>query len=201
MASQKRVVTAHWLNDIIKMKLLRPPWKAVHFPLPPVQLTDCTKMDVTITGFTDTERDYVKDMIEYAGAKYSSSFTKKNSVIICKAFQGDKYKTSKDWKIPAVSISWLNDVLFGPEDVSGKVNSSVYKRFSVEEEDLGIRTELVSHLLEAWKEPVMVNRDTYYKYREKERQSKRSLNYDQTILAPDRKKMKFDPRILFEKVT
>ncbi len=31
----RRLVTAPWLSDIISRKKVMPPWKAVHFPLPP----------------------------------------------------------------------------------------------------------------------------------------------------------------------
>ena len=31
----KRLVTIRWLNDIVARKKVCPPWKAVHFPLPP----------------------------------------------------------------------------------------------------------------------------------------------------------------------
>lgn len=30
----KRLVTAHWLNDVFVLRKVLPPWKAVHFPLP-----------------------------------------------------------------------------------------------------------------------------------------------------------------------
>ena len=30
----KRLVTVFWLNDIVVKKIVLPPWKAVHFPLP-----------------------------------------------------------------------------------------------------------------------------------------------------------------------
>lgn len=30
----KRLVTVFWLNDIVAKKVVLPPWKAVHFPLP-----------------------------------------------------------------------------------------------------------------------------------------------------------------------
>jgi len=202
LSSQRRLVTAHWLNDIITAKKLRPPWRGVHFPLPAVQRTDCSDMSFTVTGFKDQQRDYVKDMIEQAGATYTSSFSRDNSVIICKAFSGEKHKTSLVWKVPAVSISWLNDVLFGSEDVTEKVHSSVYRKLTELEEDLGIRPELVSDLLEAWKKPVFVTNETFYSYKERQRKmgaGKRSLDYDQAILTPDRKKVKIDPRALFEK--
>ena len=34
LRDQKRVVTVFWLNDIVVKKVVIPPWKAIHFPLP-----------------------------------------------------------------------------------------------------------------------------------------------------------------------
>jgi len=31
----KRLVTIEWVNDTVLRKKVMPPWKAVHFPLPP----------------------------------------------------------------------------------------------------------------------------------------------------------------------
>ena len=209
LATGRRVVTCYWLNDIITSKKFRPPWRAVHFPLPAVQQTDTARMELAITGFEEQERDYVKDMIEMAGAVYTPGFSRANTAIICKAFTGDKYRGALGWKIPAVSISWLNDVLFGPEDVSlsPKLQSSVYRQISSEaQENIGIKEELVTDLLEAWKVPILVNNETYFKFKEKEKtrlaRGKRALEVDyyQTILTPDRKKTRLDPRALFEKV-
>ena len=206
VAGGRRVVTAFWLNDIITSKKLSPPWRAVHFPLPSVQQTDTANMELTITGFEEQERDYVKDMIQMAGAVYTPGFTKANTAIICKSFTGEKYRYSLEWKIPAVSIAWLNDVLFGREDVSQKLQSPVYRKISPGQENIGIKEELVADLLEAWKVPIYVNNDTYYKFKEKEKarlsRGKRTLeDYDQTILTPDRKKVRLDPRALFVKVS
>ena len=202
-----RAVTAYWLNDIITLKNLRPPWRAVHFPLPAEQQTDTSRMKLAITGFEDQERDYVKDMIGLAGAGYTSGFSRENTAIICKAFEGPKYRVSLDWEIPAVSISWLNEVLFSSEDVSKKLQSSDYRKINDSQENLGIKEDLVSYLLEAWKVPIFVNKDTYYKFKEKEKarlsRGKRSLeqDYDQTILTPDRKRVRLDPRALFDQVS
>ena len=30
----KRLITVHWLNDIVVRKKVLAPWKAIHFPLP-----------------------------------------------------------------------------------------------------------------------------------------------------------------------
>ena len=34
MRDGKRLVTVFWLNDIVVKKVVIPPWKAIHFPLP-----------------------------------------------------------------------------------------------------------------------------------------------------------------------
>ena len=30
----KRLITVYWLNDVVVLRKVVPPWKAVHFPLP-----------------------------------------------------------------------------------------------------------------------------------------------------------------------
>ena len=40
-------------------------------------------MIITITGFIDRNRDWVKDMIQMTGAKYTGYFTRHNHVIVC----------------------------------------------------------------------------------------------------------------------
>ena len=67
----KRLVTAYWLNDTIVKKKVNPPWKAVHFPLPANFEPPCTNMILTMTGFEDRDRDFVRDMIKMAGATYT----------------------------------------------------------------------------------------------------------------------------------
>merc|ERR1719458_1057681 len=68
----KRLVTAFWLNDTVVRKKVLPPWKAIHFPLPANFEPPCVNMILTLTGFEDRDRDYVKEMIKTAGATYTS---------------------------------------------------------------------------------------------------------------------------------
>lgn len=43
-------------------------------------------MILTMTGFEGRDRDWVKEMINIAGAKYTSYFTKHNHAIVCKRY-------------------------------------------------------------------------------------------------------------------
>jgi len=47
----------------------------------------CENMILTLTGFEDRDRDWVKAMITMSGAKYTSYFTKHNHAIICRRFE------------------------------------------------------------------------------------------------------------------
>ena len=52
-------------------------------------------------------------MIKIAGDTYTGYFTKRNHAFICKRPVGEKYEKAREWRVPSVSIQWLNDVLFG----------------------------------------------------------------------------------------
>jgi hypothetical protein len=56
-------------------------------------------MILTLTGFEDRDRDWVKDMIVLSGAKYTSYFTKHNHAIICKRYAVEKFffKSCRGW--------------------------------------------------------------------------------------------------------
>merc|ERR1719450_154352 len=96
------------------------------------------------------------------GATYTAFFTKQNDAIICKEPKGEKYRKSLDWKVPAVSISWLIDVLFSKKNVADKLDELKYKNFNSEKEPLQISSKLVSNLLTGWKNPIVITRQVYY---------------------------------------
>ena len=85
MREGKRLVTVYWLNDIILRKKVTPPWKAVHFPLPPNFSPPCENFLLCMTGFEGRDRDWIKDMIQMVGAKYTGCFSKHNHAIICQS--------------------------------------------------------------------------------------------------------------------
>jgi len=163
-AEGKRLVSAYWLNDTVVRKKVLPPWKAIHFPLPANFEPPCNNMILTLTGFEDRDRDYVKDMIKIAGATYTGYFTKHNHAIICKRPVGEKFEKAREWRVPAVSIQWLNDVLFGSANAAQSMNNPRYQQFKPEE-PLRIDYSLVQHLIAAWKIPIRVTPETYQKFK------------------------------------
>ena len=160
----KRLVTAYWLNDTIVKRKVLPPWKAVHFPLPANFEPPCTNMILTLTGFEERDRDFVKDMIKMAGATYTGYFSKHNHAIICKRPMGEKFEKAREWRVPAVSVAWLNDVLFGSSNAAQSMNNPRYQQFK-SDEPLRIDYNLIPHLIQAWKSPIRISPETYQRFK------------------------------------
>ena len=171
----KRLVTVYWLNDVVVLRKVVPPWKGVHFPLPANFDEPCKHMILTITGFEGRDRDWVKDMIKLSGAKYTSYFTRHNHAIICKTAEGPKYNKAKDWKVPTVSVQWLNEVLFGNVNGAQVMNNPKFQNFKLED-PFKMEYALVPNLIAAWKHPIGVTRETYQKFKANPPRSKRKAD-------------------------
>ena len=168
----KRLVTVYWLNDVVVLRKVVPPWKGVHFPLPANFDEPCKHMILTLTGFEGRDRDWVKDMIKLSGAKYTSYFTRHNHAIICKSTEGEKYIKAKEWKVPTVSVQWLNEVLFGNVNGAQVMNNPKFQNFKLED-PFKMEYALVPNLIAAWKHPIGVTRETYQKFKANPPRSKR----------------------------
>ena len=199
-----RLVTAHWLNDVITVKKMAAPWKGVHLPLPRAggRGSDISSMRICVTGFEGLDRDYVKDMIEMAGAEYTACLTRDNTAIVCREAAGEKFRKSSEWNIPAVSIKWLNEALFSRENVADKLTDPLFRNFDKHKQPLGVSSKLVSSYLRSWKNVIEVTKSDYYEYKQRQSSAavKRSLGLDDRILTPGGKRRKLDPRSLFDKV-
>lgn len=65
----KRCVTIVWLSDVIQRKQVLPPWTALHLPNIYLDTSPAGKHLISITGFEGVDRQRVKQMIRYTGAK------------------------------------------------------------------------------------------------------------------------------------
>ena len=99
----------------------------------------CNNMILTLTGFKD------RDMIIIARDTYTGYFTKHNHAVICKRPAGKKFENAREWKFPAVSMHWLNDVLFRSAIAAQSMNNPRYQQFKPEE-PLRIDYSLVQHV-------------------------------------------------------
>ena len=77
---------------------------------------------------------------------------------------GEKFEKAREWRVPAVSIQWLNDVLFGSANAAQSMNNPRYQQFKPEE-PLRIDYNLVPHLIQSWKIPIRISPETYQKFK------------------------------------
>lgn len=70
----KRCVTIVWLSDVIQRKQVLPPWTALHLPNIYLDTSPASKHLISITGFEGFERQRIKQMIQFTGAKVINNF-------------------------------------------------------------------------------------------------------------------------------
>ena len=75
--------------------------------------------------------------------------------------EGDKYKKAKEWKVPSVSIQWLNDVFFGNMNAVQCMNNPKYQNFRLDD-PFKIEYTLVGNLMNAWKNPIRVTPVSFF---------------------------------------
>ncbi|XP_029444318.1 PAX-interacting protein 1 [Rhinatrema bivittatum] len=157
MRERKRCITAHWLNIVLKKKKMVPPFRALHFPVAfPPGGKPCSQHIISVTGFTDSDRDDLKLMAYLAGSKYTGYLCRSNTILICKEPNGLKYEKAKEWRIPCVNAQWLCDILLGNFEALRQMQHNRYTVFNLQE-PLAPSHHLISNLLDAWRVPVKVS--------------------------------------------
>ena len=113
-----RMVTAHWLNDVLQKKSLFVPNLAIHYPTPfepnePDKLP-LAKALITITGFDGIERARLRYMIRSLGGKYSGHLGRWHTHLIAReSGTSEKYLKAFEWAIPIVNGLWLSELFLG----------------------------------------------------------------------------------------
>ena len=113
-----RMVTAHWLNDVLQRKKLFVPNMAIHYPAlyspsEPEKLP-LTKHFVTMTGFEGLERARIRYMIRSLGGNYSGHLGRWHTHLIAReSGSSEKYIKALEWSIPIVNGLWLSELFLG----------------------------------------------------------------------------------------
>ncbi|XP_054168214.1 PAX-interacting protein 1-like [Oppia nitens] len=155
----KRCVTVYWINEVMATKKMFPPIKFYHLPHSFGDIKPCKNHIITMSNFEGEERLRIKEMILKTGAKYTSYLTQKNSVIICKRLEGNKYKKAVEWRLAIVNTLWLHDVLFG--QLEPLQLSSIHKKYQNFDSKTPLRIEYstVQQMMNPWRQPVRVSED------------------------------------------
>ncbi|KAM9669230.1 LOW QUALITY PROTEIN: PAX-interacting protein 1-like [Dama dama] len=148
---RKRCITAHWLNMVLKKKKLVPPHRALHFPLAfPLGDKPCSQHIISMTGFVDSDRDDLKQMVYLAGAKYTGYLCHSNTILICREPTGLTYEKAKEWQIPRMNVKWLGDILLGNFEALQQTQYGCYTAFGLQD-PFAPTPHLMVNLLDAWR--------------------------------------------------
>ncbi|XP_034939665.1 PAX-interacting protein 1-like [Chelonus insularis] len=162
----KRCVNAHWLSDIVSKQQVLPPWHALHFPIPfDVTEKPCPNHNISFSGFEGEERTKIKAMFDAIGVKYTTYFSRHNTILICRKPEGPKYKKAKEWQIPVVNAQWITDILCGQLNALHQIDTPKYQQFSLSN-PFRLDYSIIPHLMAAWKMPINITQESYDKVKQ-----------------------------------
>lgn len=156
----KRCVTDYWLSDVISKKSMTPPWLAIHFPIPyRIDNLPCQHFQISIVNFGINEGHIIKAMIELVGGGHViKEVTSRTDVVISLKLEGELVEKALAMNKPVVNVQWLNDILFGAKLGIKEPGNLKYQQFDLCNPFL-VNYDMVSHLMEAWKTPLSINKN------------------------------------------
>jgi len=86
-------------------------WSNRMLKLPKAEDGTQKKFLVSVTGYVDANRYGIKSMVNEIGADWSDNLSRKNTHLICKQPEGQKYIKALEWGVHVVSIEWLYHIV------------------------------------------------------------------------------------------
>ncbi len=108
-------------------------------------------------GFREKERLILKTMIYLLNGKFTSYFTKANSILISTNDKGAKLDKAKEWGIPIVNGVWLMELYLGNIYT---LNENIEERYKILDIDhFAYDAIFVQDLMKPWKKLIKVSID------------------------------------------
>ena len=83
-----------------------------YIPYPPRHThTHTHTQSITLTNYTDLERELVKDMIRITGIPYTGFLCRETTHLVSKRAVGKKYNKALEWGVQVVNASFLTDII------------------------------------------------------------------------------------------
>ncbi|KAH8111185.1 hypothetical protein DFH11DRAFT_1859545 [Phellopilus nigrolimitatus] len=110
MRANKTIGTLSWLFNVHKTGIVScPNDQLLHFPTRPEPVENFPAHKITATNYEGDGRKYVKKLIELMGAEFTPQMTATNTVVVAAFISGDKTAKAREWNIPVVNHTWLED--------------------------------------------------------------------------------------------
>ncbi|KAI0271257.1 hypothetical protein BC834DRAFT_966777 [Gloeopeniophorella convolvens] len=107
---RKLIGSLTWLFHVESTgNLSTPTAQLLHYPIPKKPIEGFSAHEITVTNYTGEARDYLKKLISLMGATFTPSMSGKNTVLIAAFISGNKATKARNWSIPVVNHTWLED--------------------------------------------------------------------------------------------
>ncbi|KAL5518345.1 ESC4 [Sanghuangporus vaninii] len=108
--ANKTVGTLSWLFGVQQSGIVTSPLdQLLHFPSPLPPLHGFENHKVTATNYEGDARRYLKKLIELMGGSFTPQMTAQNTVVVAAYIKGEKSTKAREWNIPIVNHTWLED--------------------------------------------------------------------------------------------
>ncbi|KAA1476350.1 hypothetical protein DENSPDRAFT_807059 [Dentipellis sp. KUC8613] len=106
----KLVGTLTWLFHVETIGTVSAPTaQLLHYPIPKKPIDGFASHEITVTNYTGESREYLKKLITLMGATFTPSMSGRNTVLIAAYLSGVKTAKARNWSIPVVNHTWLED--------------------------------------------------------------------------------------------
>ncbi|TFY62070.1 hypothetical protein EVG20_g6835 [Dentipellis fragilis] len=106
----KLVGTLTWLFHVETIGTVSAPTaQLLHYPIPKKPIDGFSSHEITVTNYTGESREYLKKLITLMGATFTPSMSGRNTVLIAAYLSGVKTAKARNWSIPVVNHTWLED--------------------------------------------------------------------------------------------
>ncbi|KAH9167946.1 hypothetical protein EDB89DRAFT_1994943 [Lactarius sanguifluus] len=110
VSGRKLIGSLTWLFHVESTGIIGTPTaQLLHYPVPKKPIEGFSAHEITVTNYTGDARDYLKKLIGLMGATFTPSMSGKNTVLIAAYFSGNKANKARNWSIPVVNHTWLED--------------------------------------------------------------------------------------------
>ncbi|KAI9437338.1 hypothetical protein H4582DRAFT_2077772 [Lactarius indigo] len=110
VSGRKLIGSLTWLFYVESTGTIGTPTaQLLHYPIPKKPIEGFSTHEITVTNYTGDARDYLKKLIGLMGATFTPSMSGKNTVLIAACFSGNKANKARNWSIPVVNHTWLED--------------------------------------------------------------------------------------------
>lgn len=110
VSGRKLIGSLTWLFHVESTGTIGTPTaQLLHYPIPKKPIEGFSTHEITVTNYTGDARDYLKKLIGLMGATFTPSMSGKNTVLIAAYISGNKANKARNWSIPVVNHTWLED--------------------------------------------------------------------------------------------